>query len=192
MEAQAIGTDGLTPLFGVDTDGYWTVSYDNGNTYTTIKDTEGCPVSALPADGADEYFKNVTLKDGIFTIELMNGEKVSMRVKTDKEELDIIFMINATDEIQKFAPGEHKVYAVARKGVVSASVISKPKGWNVILEEERLIVIAPEELSLTKVSADSEHDIAILALSAAGKGIISKISVALESTPIDPEMPEDE
>ena len=180
-KASAIGKDGITPLFGVDRNGYWTVSYDNGETYTTVKDTDGKEVSALPSYGADEYFKEISIKDGIFTITLDNGEKISMNI-IGKEEPQIIFIINATSDIQKFEPGEIKTYKIVSKGIVSASVITKPKGWSAVLTDEALIVSAPQEASQTKISADSEKDISILALSENGTGILAKIQVELEDT----------
>ena len=35
-KVKAIGTDGKTPVFGVDANGFWTVSYDDGKTYTQV------------------------------------------------------------------------------------------------------------------------------------------------------------
>lgn len=47
------GASGITPLLGIDDEGYWTVSYDGGDTYTQITDTHGNPVQAVGKDGAD-------------------------------------------------------------------------------------------------------------------------------------------
>ena len=47
------GASGITPLLSIDDEGYWTVSYDGGNTYTQITDTQGNPVQAVGKDGAD-------------------------------------------------------------------------------------------------------------------------------------------
>ena len=47
------GTSGITPLLGIDDEGYWTVSYDGGSTYTQITDQKGNPVQAVGKDGED-------------------------------------------------------------------------------------------------------------------------------------------
>ena len=47
------GTSGITPLLNIDKEGYWTVSYDGGNTYTQITDPDGKPIQAIGKDGTD-------------------------------------------------------------------------------------------------------------------------------------------
>ena len=50
------GADGLTPpvpLLRVTPDGFWEVSYDNGETYNGLTDDDGEPVRAIGRDGAD-------------------------------------------------------------------------------------------------------------------------------------------
>lgn len=65
------GTAGITPMLGIDKEGYWTVSYDGGTTYTQLTDTEGHPVQAVGKDGkpgesgnpgatGDSFFQSVT------------------------------------------------------------------------------------------------------------------------------------
>lgn len=45
------GEDGVTPMLKVDGDGYWTVSYDGGQTYSGVKDASGNLVKAKGEDG---------------------------------------------------------------------------------------------------------------------------------------------
>lgn len=47
------GKDGITPFLKIDQDGYWTVSYDNGQTFTRLLDNEGNPIKAVGQDGKD-------------------------------------------------------------------------------------------------------------------------------------------
>lgn len=47
------GKDGITPFLKIDQDGYWTVSYDNGRTFTRLLDDEGNPIRAIGQDGQD-------------------------------------------------------------------------------------------------------------------------------------------
>ncbi len=45
------GQDGVTPMIRIDSEGYWTVSYDEGATYNRITDPSGKPVSAIGQKG---------------------------------------------------------------------------------------------------------------------------------------------
>lgn len=47
------GIDGITPFLKVDQDGYWAVSYDNGDTFTALLDSEGNRIQAVGKDGID-------------------------------------------------------------------------------------------------------------------------------------------
>ena len=42
------GAGALIPQMGIDNDGYWTVSYDNGSTFTQLKDKSGNPPKPVP------------------------------------------------------------------------------------------------------------------------------------------------
>ena len=45
------GIDGLTPYLLVDQDGYWCISYDNGNTFTRMMDNSGNYIKAIGEKG---------------------------------------------------------------------------------------------------------------------------------------------
>ena len=63
------GKDGITPYLKIDADFYWTISYDNGNSYNQIVDATGSPVSAIGKDG--EIGVSVSIrenKDGYYEI----------------------------------------------------------------------------------------------------------------------------
>ncbi|MBQ7819706.1 MAG: hypothetical protein IJ341_08415 [Bacteroidales bacterium] len=47
------GANGVTPYIKIDTNSNWTVSYDNGETYTPITDASGNPVCARGKDGTN-------------------------------------------------------------------------------------------------------------------------------------------
>lgn len=71
----ASGNDGKTPLLKVDSQGYWTVSYDNGNSYSRISDNNGKPVQAIGHDG-DSFFRSVTTTSDEVIIELADGTEI--------------------------------------------------------------------------------------------------------------------
>ena len=177
----AIGADGTTPKFGVDSEKYWTVSYDGGTTYTRVLDTDGQPVSALPAgEIQDPYFSNVTLDNGQFKITLRSGEELVIPVVSN-----FLCAIEATG-VQLFAAEESKLYNVTLKGVQS-TMITAPSGWTATLSEPVndkaiLTVTAP---ALTKaLIADSKSDVCILAFSNQGLATIAKIQVSLSDAPV--------
>ena len=47
------GADAITPIIAMDVNGYWTVSYDNGETFSKLLDNNGNHVSGIGKDGAD-------------------------------------------------------------------------------------------------------------------------------------------
>ena len=173
----ATGENGITPLFGVDAEGYWTVSYDNGATYVQVLGADGKPVAAIPHEGADEYFANVAYDGKSFTIELKDGQKITLPVVPS-----FFFSIEA-EGVQVIKAGETKIYQVKSEGVASAAIISKPAGVEVSLDAQSLTVRA---LAATKaVAADSRKDISILALSEEGFATIAKMQVTVEGGAVD-------
>ena len=169
----AIGEDGLTPTFGVSEEGYWTVSYNKGVTWDTVKDMNGNPVSAIPSEGADEYFEEVRVDEDRFVVVLKSGETFSIPIVPE-----FMFVINGANDIQKFEAGELKSYKIVSSGIATAGVVSKPAGWTVNLLEEQLIIVAPGKA--TKATADSQTDVSVLAVSDSGYAVLSKVRVTLK------------
>lgn len=78
-------TTALFPIMGVDADGNWQVSYDNGNTFTTIV-LNGQPVSAVAEDGFTPQFRvndagywEVNYGDGFVAVKDTNDNLVSAK-----------------------------------------------------------------------------------------------------------------
>lgn len=78
-------TTALFPIMGVDADGNWQVSYDNGNTFTTIE-LNGQPVSAVAEDGFTPQFRvndagywEVNYGDGFVAVKDTNDNLVSAK-----------------------------------------------------------------------------------------------------------------
>lgn len=69
------GKNGNTPLLKVNAAGNWTVSYDNGATYTEVKDVNNQPIKAKGENGVngDSKFTSIKMSDGIVTIKY-NGK----------------------------------------------------------------------------------------------------------------------
>lgn len=64
------GQDGITPFLKIDQDGYWTVSYDNGQTFTRMLDKEDNPIRSNGQDGAEGLSIRLVINDaGYYVIQ---------------------------------------------------------------------------------------------------------------------------
>ena len=66
-ENEKMPVSGVTPVMGVDAEGYWTISYDGGTTSSRVVDSEGNPVAALQDTS---FFESVTYDDSYVYITL--------------------------------------------------------------------------------------------------------------------------
>lgn len=71
----ASGTDAVTPLLKVDSDGYWIISYDNGYNYSKLLDENGKAVKASGKDG-DTFFESVKATEDELIIVLKDGTEI--------------------------------------------------------------------------------------------------------------------
>lgn len=142
------GKDGAAPELGVDAEGYWTV---NGE---PLLDTNKQPVKA-GADAwtsifsgsemsADNAFVVLTLANG-GTIELPMQGKLSIAIST--AEADFIF-------------GEQKQFTLTVSGVDDIT-FTKPDGWKVTIEDNKLTVTAPVQ---ENAYADKTGTIALIGM----------------------------
>ena len=131
-----------TPLINVSSSGYWQVSYDNGQTYTSL-DTK----AEGGSQGGTSIFNKVEYNEAnhTFSFTLADGEKTYTFPVDDSFGL-IIYGLNDADGeqiVQVFAPNEsHKEYIVEQNDVQQAA-IQAPKGWDVLLSEN-LLTITPQ------------------------------------------------
>lgn len=175
-KVKATGENGVTPQFGVNDAGNWTVSYDGGETFVEVKDPSGNSVKATPSDSntvSDPYFKNVELKDGIFTVVLKDDTSISVPVISG-----FLCKIESNEEIIYFNEGETKSFKVTMEGVAS-TIISAPDGWKAVLQDSILSVTAP--VRTRAAIADTKTDVSVLALSNSGYATIAKIKVLLNN-----------
>ncbi len=176
------GDAGVTPKFKVDGDGYWTVSYDGGTSYTKVLDNEGNPVSATSGAAQDKFFADVTVADGMLTVEMLDGETYQIPIVSGFK-----CIISNDAEVVYFAQNETQTFDVDMKGV-AATVITAPEGWSATLKAKAspaegqpgftLSVTAPEEAAKSRATADSRIDLSILAVSSNGLSTIAKMGVA--------------
>lgn len=182
QKVKATGDNGITPVFGVDADGYWIVSYDGRTTFEKVMGADGNPVSALSGEGTytDQFFDDVTLQDGVFTVTLKNGTTITLPVVSGFR-----IVISDAQNVQGFLPGETKNYSVIMEGVAQ-TVVTAPMDWMASLTETTLSITAPAETKVTL--ADTRTDVSVLAISNSGVAAVAKVKVVLGEAP-DPIQP---
>jgi hypothetical protein len=132
---------------GVDAEGYWTV---NG---TRVTDAGGQHVKASGKDG-DSFFSNVSQDENSVTFTLANGTVIvipkagNLKITTNVEH--ILYL--------KY--GETGTYTLTLSGTGSV-IITKPDGWRVTLQDEKLTITAPP---LTNTFAEKDGNISITAV----------------------------
>ena len=161
-----------TPLISVSSSGYWQVSYDNGQTYTSLgTKAEG------GSQGGTSIFSKVEYNEAnhTFSFTLADGEKTYTFPVDDSFGLIIYGLNDAESEqaVQVFAPNEsHKEYKVEQNDVQQAA-IQAPKGWDVLLSEN-LLTITPQ----ATVVKDVEETIKIVLTSS--KNYIRIVSIEVK------------
>lgn len=137
-------SDGISPQLRVDAQGYWEVSLDGGTSWEQLL-VEGQAVNAVGGNTTVSYssfFDTLVYdqKSGTIQIGLRNGDKLTLVVE-DNFSLEVVDALGA-----RFALGETKCFAIKSRGVQGA-FIEAPDGWQVVLEEQQLLVTAPEHNS---------------------------------------------
>lgn len=77
------GSEGITPIVKIDSDGYWTVSYDFEKTFNRILDESGNPVIAVPEDNST-CVRVATDEDGNYVFEIYAHSSPDEVIKTIK------------------------------------------------------------------------------------------------------------
>lgn len=139
--------DALVPVMGIDAEGYWTVSLDNGQT-TTRLEVDGKNVSAWP------------LKDGT-PAENAAGVTPQLRVDADGNWLVSADGVNYVPLLQ----GGEKVNAVGDKVEISYSGFFKSVDYNAekgtlvveLLTGEWLSLAVQDDFGITVTAAENEH-----------------------------------
>lgn len=160
---------GVTPVMGVDGEGYWTV--DTGEGAIRVNGADGQPVKAEGADG-DSFFQSVKINGNSVVVTLANGTSFTLP-KGDTYTFDID---NADDIL--FSSNETKTYQLTTANVDDATLISIPQGWSANLTEKALSITAPT-IAGEDVS-DGEIKILVTPSNAFGKVIKMQVRAVRE------------
>lgn len=183
-DGEKILATATAPLFRVSAKGYWEVSTDGGEIYSTVYLEDGTtPAQAIgqpgePGEQGDSFFKDVSYneKDGILSLTLADGKTYSFTVTSDFA-CEIEGVTYAEAEI--FQPGASREFKVIYKGIDDV-YLTVPQGWSATLEGEEspaILTVTPPAAK-TKISADSQSDVVVHAVSG-DRSIFAKMKVEL-------------
>lgn len=160
------GIDGITPILGVDSEGYWTI--DMGNGVQRLKDANGEDVKAIGQDGTDgqdgvdgnSFFNDVRYDENSVYFTFPDGKTISIPLSKG-----VSFTVTGVSSEQLFEYGETRTFDIAQNNIAQIS-ISKPDGWKVSVLGDVLTVIAPPqentfaeeygEITITAMGTDSK------------------------------------
>ena len=160
------GKDGITPILGVDSDGYWTI--DTGNGVQRLKDANGEDVKAIGQDGTDgqdgvdgnSFFNDVRYDENSVYFTFPDGKTISIPLSKG-----VSFTVTGVSTEQLFECGETRTFDIVQNNIAQIS-ISKPDGWKVSVLGDVLTVIAPPqentfaeeygEITITAMGTDSK------------------------------------
>ena len=163
------GDNGITPIIGVDSDGYWTI--DMGNGIQRLKDTNGDDVTAIGQDGTDgkdgvdgsSFFNNVRYDDNFVYFTFTDGKVVSIPLSKG-----VSFTVSNVSDRQLFVYGETRTFDIVQNNIAKIS-ISKPDGWKVSVQGDVLTVTSPMK---ENTFAEDRGEIAITAMGTDSKSFI--------------------
>ncbi len=166
-QGNKLRAESVEPLLGVDKEGYWTVSYDGGKTYSQILGPDGKPVAAMSS-----ILDNIEVEDDTLIITLGDGSTVEVPIRSN-----FYLLIKDAPEKAAFAFGETKTFDLERVGV-ERTAITKPDEWKVSLTDDKLTVTAPTQEH--EACADLEGEIAIIYTGANNLSGIVSLAVGIE------------
>ncbi len=77
------GKDGITPIISMDSNGYWTVSYDDGKTFSKLVDNQGNHIGGIGQDGKNGISVRVVVNEnGYYIFELYNAANPDVVIDT--------------------------------------------------------------------------------------------------------------
>lgn len=131
------GEAGITPIMGIDANGYWTVSYDNGVSYSPIM-VDGKPLKAQGKTG-DSYF-DAFHYDADYVYLTLADDPTVLKLPRYKE---YFIMVTGFMEPHEIASGMLETFEVMAPEGMKLYVISRPEGWSARIVNRELSVKAP-------------------------------------------------
>ena len=159
-EGNKLAVSGVTPLMGIDSEGYWTV--DLGKGVARILNAKGKAVKATGEPG-DSFFKSVVENEDMVVLTLSDGSVINLPKAS-------AYGVMVIDFDGGFKTGETKSFAYTLKNADDCMVYSFPDGWNANIKGGKLNVTAP-------ASAGSDGYIKLIVADVNGNLKMSKLAV---------------
>jgi hypothetical protein len=129
------GANGVTPIMGVDSEGYWTV--DTGEGAQRIGGDH--PVKAEGKDG-DSFFKSVTVGESNVTITLADGTLFTLPKAN-------VFGITIEDNDSSMHGEKTKIFKLKFTGVEDCFIVTVSNDWKATLNGTELTVTSPSAIA---------------------------------------------
>ena len=91
------GDDGVTPKLEVRDDGYWYISYDNGQTWNKLG-----PATGDPGEDGDSMFSDIDVSDPDYLVLTLAETGTSIKLPYYKDKFDLLF-VSGSDWVKEMA-----------------------------------------------------------------------------------------
>ena len=91
------GDDGVTPKLEVRDDGYWYISYDNGQTWNKLG-----PATGDPGEDGDSMFSDIDVSDPDYLVLTLAETGTSIKLPYYKDKFDLLF-VSGSDRVKEMA-----------------------------------------------------------------------------------------
>ena len=91
------GDDGVTPKLEVRDDGYWYISYDNGQTWNKLG-----PATGDPGEDGDSMFSDIDVSDPDYLVLTLAETGASIKLPYYKDKFDLLF-VSGSDRLKEMS-----------------------------------------------------------------------------------------
>ena len=91
------GDDGVTPKLEVRDDGYWYISYDNGQTWNNLG-----PATGDPGEDGDSMFSDIDVSDPDYLVLTLAETGASIKLPYYKDKFDLLF-VSGSDRVKEMS-----------------------------------------------------------------------------------------
>lgn len=91
------GDDGVTPKLEVRDDGYWYISYDNGQTWNKLG-----PATGDPGEDGDSMFSDIDVSDPDYLVLTLAKTGASIKLPYYKDKFDLLF-VSGSDRVKEMS-----------------------------------------------------------------------------------------
>ena len=91
------GDDGVTPKLEVRDDGYWYISYDNGQTWNKLG-----PATVDPGEDGDSMFSDIDVSDPDYLVLTLAETGASIKLPYYKDKFDLLF-VSGSDRVKEMS-----------------------------------------------------------------------------------------